>query len=242
MKLRTPASRAAFAAVATTLAVTLGASTALAASATTLSAMVTKGGAFTASSSTVTLTDAGVSLTCSSSGSTPALTATGSIPSGTKQGASPLKVGTSKTFSLSGCNGPLGPVTATFSKLPYSIKADSATNASGQTDEIISGIDATVSMTGCSFTTTGSIPGYYTNSTGNLTLTPTLPMKPLNKAQLTVSNVSGCAGLVNNGDHPALSSIVIVIIIVGPRTVIVIVIIINARNIGRHETLAHSLR
>jgi len=33
-----------------------------------------------------------------------------------------------------------------------------------------------------------------------------LPNKPLNKAQLTVSGVSGCASLVSNGDHPTCKS------------------------------------
>jgi len=33
-------------------------------------------------------------------------------------------------------------------------------------------------------------------------VTPKLPITALNKAQLTVSNVNGCAGVVNNGDHP----------------------------------------
>ena len=61
-------------------------------------------------------------------------------------------------------------------------------------------------MTGCSFNVTGSAPGYYTNGSHTLTLTPKLPNKALNKAQLTISGVSGCAGLVSNGDHPTYTS------------------------------------
>ena len=61
-------------------------------------------------------------------------------------------------------------------------------------------------MTGCSFKVTGSAPGFYTNSTHKLSLTPKLPNTPLNKGRLTVSGVNGCAGLVNNGDHPSYTS------------------------------------
>jgi hypothetical protein len=70
---------------------------------------------------------------------------------------------------------------------------------------MITGVNTSVSTTGCSFNVTGSAPGFYTNSTHTLTLTPKLPITPLNKAQLTVSGVSGCSGLVNNGDHPAFN-------------------------------------
>jgi hypothetical protein len=49
---------------------------------------------------------------------------------------------------------------------------------------------------------TGSAPGFYTNSKHTLTLTPKPPVKLLVKGQLTISNVTGCAGAVNNGDHP----------------------------------------
>jgi hypothetical protein len=61
-------------------------------------------------------------------------------------------------------------------------------------------------MAGCSFTVTGSAPGFYTNGTHKLTLTPKLPITPLNTARLTVGNVNGCAGLVSNGDHPSYKS------------------------------------
>lgn len=182
-----------FTGAAAALAIGFGASSALAA---TLTVKVTGGGSYTASSSNTVLTDGSVSLTCTGS------KAGGSIPTKTYTGAtSPVKVGTSSSLSFSGCTGPLGPVTVTVNKLPYSVKVDSKT-VSGKTDGMITGVNTTVSMTGCSFTVTGSAPGFYTNSGHTLTLTPTLPTKPLNTAQLTVSGVSGCAGVVNNGDHP----------------------------------------
>jgi hypothetical protein len=82
--------------------------------------------------------------------------------------------------------------------------ADSKTNRKGQTDAIIGGVNVSVSIpsAGCSFTVTGSAPGFYTNSKHTLTMTPNLPVRPVKKAQLTISNVTGCVGAVHNGDHP----------------------------------------
>jgi hypothetical protein len=70
----------------------------------------------------------------------------------------------------------------------------------------ISEIDVNVAMHGCSFTVTGSAPGYYSNSTRTLTMTPKPKPKPVTSAELSVSNVSGCFGLVKNGDHPPYTS------------------------------------
>jgi hypothetical protein len=212
-----------FATAAAVMAVNLGVTTALAAS-TTLNATVTQGGSYKGTATSATLTDNGVSLTCSTSGKTPAVSVKGNVPDGTTQGASPLKVGTAKALSFNNCTGPLGAVTVTPIKESYAVKADSATSSTGQTDMIISGIDTSVSMSGCSFTVTGSVPGYYTNSNSTLTLTPDLPMKPLSKAQLTVGNVNGCAGLVNNGDHPTFTTVIIIIHSEAGWIIIVIII------------------
>jgi hypothetical protein len=189
-----------FTGAAAALAIGFGASSALATTA-TLNVTVTKGGAYTATSTSTVLTDNGVSVTCTGS------SATGSIPTKTYTGAtSPVRVGNSKTLSFTGCTGPLGPVTVVVNKLPYPVKVDSTTNSSGETDGLVTGVNTSVSMTGCTFTVTGSAPGYYTNSTHKLSLTPTLPNTPLNKGQLTISDVTGCAGLVKDGDHPTYTS------------------------------------
>ena len=178
-------------------AIGLGATTALATSA-SLTVKVTGGGSYTATSSNTTLSDNGVSVTCTSS------TASGTIPTKTYSNATtPVTVGTSAKLSFSGCTGPLGAVTVKVNSLPYKVQADSKTNSKGQTDGMVAGANTSVSMTGCSFSVTGSAPGFYTNSNHTLSLTSTLPTKPLNSAKLTVSNVNGCAGLVNNGDHPS---------------------------------------
>ena len=117
-------------------------------------------------------------------------------------GDSPVKIGSVSGWAFHNCNGPTGPF-ATFKvkSLPYSIAADSTTNGSGETDLIIRGINFLIVWSGCEFTLTGSAAGYYRNSKHALTMTPKLPIKPLNNAQLTVKNVNGCAGLPSNGDH-----------------------------------------
>ncbi len=200
MGIRKRVGRTVFVAAAAAAAIGLGATTALA-STSTLTVKVTKGGSYTASSSSTVLTDNGVSVTCTGS------KASGSVPTKTYSNATtPVTVGTSAKLSFSGCTGPLGAVTVKVNKLPYKVQTDSKTNSKGQTDGMISGANTSVSMTGCSFTVTGSAPGYYTNGSHTLTLTPKLPNKALNKAQLTISGVSGCAGLVSNGDHPTYTS------------------------------------
>jgi hypothetical protein len=199
MGIRKRAGSTLFVVAAAAAAIGLGATAALATTA-TLTVKVTKGGSYTAKSSSTVLTDHGVSVTCSSS------KASGSVPTKSYKGSTPITVGTSAKLSFSGCSGPLGKVTVKVHSLPYKVTVDSKTNSKGQTDGIITGANTSVSMTGCSFAVTGSAPGYYTNGKHTLTLTPTLPNKALNKAQLTISKVSGCAGLVSNGDHPTYKS------------------------------------
>jgi hypothetical protein len=196
MGIRKHAGSALFVVSATAAAIGLGATAATATSA-TLTAKVTNGGTYTATSSNTTLSDHGVSVTCTSS------KASGTIPTKTYHGTAPITVGTSAKLSFSGCTGPLGAVTVKVNKLPYKVQADSKTNSKGQTAGMVAGANTSVSMTGCSFKVTGSAPGYYSNNGHTLNLTPTPPVKLLNKAQLTVSGVNGCAGLVSNGDHPS---------------------------------------
>ncbi len=200
MRIRKRAGSALFVVAASAMAIGLGATAALATSA-TLTVKVTGGGSYTATSTKTVLTDNGVSVTCTGS------KASGSIPTKTYTNATtPVTVGTSAKLSFTGCTGPLGAVTVKVNGLPYKVTVDSKTNAKGQTDGLITGANTSVSMTGCSFKVTGSAPGFYTNSTHKLSLTPKLPNTPLNKGRLTVSGVNGCAGLVNNGDHPSYTS------------------------------------
>lgn len=192
------------------IAATAGALVALSAgpamAATTLKVKVSNGGTYTATASKTVLTDNGVSVTCTSTSTKPASKATGTVATATHQGTSPVKIGTVATLVFNHCSGPLGTVHTTIQALPYSLKVDSTTNGSGQTDGMITGTKVHVSMTSCAFDVTGSAPGFYTNGTHKLTVTNKLPITPLNKAQLTVGNVNGCAGVVSNGDHPTFTS------------------------------------
>jgi hypothetical protein len=201
MRMRKHAGSGLFTVAAAALTIGLSASAALAA--TTLTVKVTHGGSYKATAPATVLKDDGVSLTCSSTSTTKASTATGSIPTGTHTGTSPVKIGTVATLKFKNCTGPHGSVTIKVNKLPYSVKADSKTNRAGQTDVMVTGINTSVSMKGCSFTVTGAAPGFYSNNTHKLALQPALPITPLNKAQLKINNVVGCGGHIKNGDHPA---------------------------------------
>jgi len=213
MRIGRRAGSALLATVATAATIGLFATSALAApAATTLTVKVSGGGTFTAASTKTILTDvtsAGpINVTCTSTKKTPASTAAGNIPNGTTKGAAPVKIGTTSKLTFNNCTGPLGVVKTKVLKEPYVTSIDSTTNSKGQTDGIISGIDTSVSTTGCTFTVTGSSPGYYTNGKHTLTMTPTPPVKPLVKAQLTISGVKKgtCAGVVLNGQHPTFSA------------------------------------
>lgn len=192
-----------FAGAAAAAMVALTASSALAAS--SLTVKVTGGGSYTASAAKTVLTDHGVSVTCGTK-TTKGSTASGKIANGTHVGAPPVKVGTVTKLAFNKCSSILGAVKTTLTKFPYAVTVDSKTNSKGQTDGIISGVSASVSTTGCSFKVTGSSPGFYTNKSHTLTMTPKLPITALKKAQLTVSGVKGCSHVVNNGDHPTFVS------------------------------------
>jgi hypothetical protein len=174
---------------------------------TPLTVKISGGGKFTASAKTTTLSDKGTNVTCSSKGKTPASSASGNIPSGTKTGNSPVKVGTTSKLKFNNCVSLAGPVTTKVESQPYFVAVDSKTNSKGQTAGFIGGIKVAVSTFGCKFMVTGSAPGYYTNGKHTLTMTPKLPVKVTPRAQLTVSKVNGCLGLVKNGDHPTFSSV-----------------------------------
>lgn len=175
--------------------------------ATMLTVKISGGGKFTAKTNKTVLSDKGVNVTCTTKGKTPASSASGNIPSATKTGTSPVKVGTTTNLKFNNCQSLAGTVTTKVLNEPYKVSIDSKTNSKGETDGIISGIKVKVSTTGCSFTVTGSAPGFYTNGKHTLTVTSKLPVKPTSKAQLTVKSVSGCLGVVSNGDHPTFNGV-----------------------------------
>jgi hypothetical protein len=183
-----------------------GLSVAPAMAATTLTAKVTTGGTITATAKKTVLSNGTgknkVSVTCVTKGKKAASVAVGSVKTGTYKGPSPLKVGTTTKLSFSNCTGPLGAVKTKPESFPYFIKVDSKTSSKGITDGIIGPVKVAVSTSECKFTVTGTAPGYFDNANHTLVVTNKLPVKALSKAELTVSDVSGCLGVISNGDHP----------------------------------------
>ena len=211
MTIRKRAGAVLFTATAMAAVIGLAAGPAIAATTPRLTVKVSAGGTYTAKASKTVLSDNGVNVTCASKGKTLASEASGKISTGTYKGKVPVKAGTAAKLSFNRCSGPLGAVKTTVKGTPYAVSADSKTNSKGETDAIISGIKVAVKMTGCTFNVTGSTAGYYTNSKHTLTMmTPTkkkpLPVKPMVNAQLTVSGVTGCLGIVKNGQHPSYVS------------------------------------
>jgi hypothetical protein len=157
---------------------------------------VSPGGAITAKSGTTTLKDTttGNSLTCKSS-STSATLKKGSGLSGTALGSI-----TKATFST--CTGPLElSFTVTTSHLPWKLNAVSYDATTGVTTGTITGIHAALSGPSCSAVVDGTgaakdngmVKGTYTNSTGKLKVLAT-------GGNLHVYDVSGCAGLIADGN------------------------------------------
>jgi len=208
MTMRKRAGSVLFTAAAAAAIVGMSVGAALAAS-TTLTVKVSHGGSYTATAKTTVLTvktSAGpVSVTCSTKGRTPSSKASGKISNGTHHGKAPVTVGTVTKLSFNDCIGPLGPLTTTVKAKPV-LRADSRTNKKGETAAVITNVKVLVSQTGCSFTVTGSAPGYYSNKTHTLTMTPKPPVKLLSKTGLTISGVTGCAGVISNGQHPTYSA------------------------------------
>ncbi len=178
------------------LALGLGTATAMATTATTWT--VTPGGAVAGSAGKTVMKDTktGTTLTCKSSATKTTL----------KKGSgqtNPLGKITSVTFS--DCVGPDGltfTATASASKAhPWQL--DASTYSKGVTKGKITGIMGSLSGSGCSATlagvaatTPGMVNGTYTNSTHTL---------KGSGGNLHIWNVSGCLGMVNDGDPSTLT-------------------------------------
>jgi hypothetical protein len=196
--------------IAAAAAAVVGMSVGPALASTSLTVKVKGGGSYTATAKTTTLTDntkdGPISVTCSTKGKTPSSKGSGKLSNATHHGKAPVGIGAVAKLVFNNCEGPLGKVTNTVHGKPE-LNASSKTNSKGETDAIITGVKVSVSMTGCSFTVTGSAPGYYSNKTHTLTMTPKkLPVKGAPKAQLTISGVTGNCVVISNGDHPTYSA------------------------------------
>lgn len=150
---------------------------------------------FNGSAGTTLLTDTntGTQLTCTSS------TATGNATRGAGQAPNGIARITNTTFS--GCAGPLG---ITFSVTHVGTwLLNAGTYAAGVTNGNITAIQARLSGPLCSATVTGSVSARFTNS-ANSTSPAQLQVLTTNSG-LVISAVSGCFGLLRNGDRATFS-------------------------------------
>jgi len=148
---------------------------------------------FNGSAGQTVLTDTttGTQLTCSSS------TATGAATRGSGQAGPGIARITSTTFS--NCVGPLGIMFTVQHVGTWLLNAvtPTATGANGT----ITAVQARLSGSLCSATVSGSVPVSFINS--NNATPPSqaqLQVLPTNPGTLTITNVSGCFGLINNND------------------------------------------
>ncbi|HUA43192.1 MAG TPA: hypothetical protein VMA32_16580 [Streptosporangiaceae bacterium] len=171
--------------------------------ATSLKVKVSGGGSYTATAGKTVLSDNGVNVTCTKS------SAKGTLKNGTYKGKAPVKLGTVSKLGFTSCSSILGPVTNQVVGTPV-LNANSKTSTKGKTNgdtaAVITKVDVKVSLTGCSFTVTGSAPGYYSNKTHTLYMTPKPRVTGSARAGLVVSKVNGCAGVVKNGDKPTYTA------------------------------------
>ena len=184
--------RALFTGAATAVAIGASAGVALAVA---ITFTITPGGAITAKAGKTTLTDknTGSVLTCASSSSS------GTLKKGS--GLAGAGIGTLTSASFTGCAVGAISVTVTVHGLPWKLNATSFNATTGVTSGTISGIDLVASNPACNATLDGTAAGAnngktkitYTNSTGKIKL-----LGP--GGNLHSYNVTGCLGLINNGD------------------------------------------
>lgn len=158
------------------------------------------GFAFSASASTATIMAGHIELKCAPKA--PAQASTATVALNTNLG----QIGAVSDVTLTGCTGPAGGITVTPGNEPYPVNTDSAATSSGQADVIVSKVDVAVSATGCAFTVSGSATGYLTITKHTLAMTAKPVVKPTTAGRLTVSNVTGCFGIVENGDQATYSA------------------------------------
>lgn len=146
--------------------------------------------AATASGVTFADTDTGTEMNCSSS------SADGTIADGNH--TTPAAIG-DLSVGFQDCTGSLGSVSVTPNGQPYQLHIGSFDSATGVSTGWVGEVDVSVSTLTCSFDAVGNAPGSYDNSTGQLTVTPDVAL-PDGVAPLEATNVSGCFGLVGEGD------------------------------------------
>jgi hypothetical protein len=186
-----------------TAAVLLIGASALPAAAATPTWSVKPGGAATAKAGKTVLTDTktGIVLTCKSS------SAKITIKKGHKLAGAGLAKITAISFTT--CTGPLGlTFTVKSSALPWKLNAVSYNKKTGTTTGTITGIHSTLSGPACSAVVDGTgaakdngmVKVTYVNKTHKLTV--------LTKGDnLHIYKVSGCSGLINDGDPSTFTAV-----------------------------------
>jgi hypothetical protein len=161
---------------------------------------ISPGGAISGKSASFTIKDAqtGTTLTCTSSD------VTGSLKQGS--GLSGTGIGSVTGLKASTCTGPAGlTFTMAFNGLPWTL--NTASYGSGVTSGTIAGIDATLSGSSCSATLDGTAAGADNGTAGTTYTNATTALALLTSgSNLTLYNISGCAGLINNGDQVTVSA------------------------------------
>ncbi|WP_372347390.1 hypothetical protein [Streptomyces sp. KL116D] len=147
---------------------------------------VTPGGSFTAVAGTTTLAVPTTTLTCTSSN------AAGTLKSGS--GLDGNGIGDISSLTFNGCDvaGIEFEVTTDPASLPWKINV-SGMSSSDRADGTITGIRATISGFSCDATFSGSVTGWFENSTDTLHVT--------GGGSLAAEDDANCLGLINPGDH-----------------------------------------
>jgi hypothetical protein len=168
--------------------VALGATTAFAASATTYT--VSPGGKYTATAGKTVLKDnkTKTSLTCSSA------SAKGVLKKG--KGLAGKGIGTITSSAFNKCTGPLGLTFKVKQSGTWSLNVTSYNAKTGVAAGFISNTKATLSGPSCAATVSGATDVTFNNKTGVLGVAAVAKSGHV----LTISKVSGCEGLINNGD------------------------------------------
>jgi hypothetical protein len=112
-------------------------------------------------------------------------------------------IGTISALTYSGCTGPLSlSFKVTANSLPYDLNVTSYNSSTGVSSGTITGINASLSGFACTATVKGTVDASYSNSTGNLTVSP-------DGSALTVT-AANCLSIVAAGnvvDYNAVYSI-----------------------------------
>jgi uncharacterized repeat protein (TIGR01451 family) len=160
---------------------------------------VKPGGKFSGKSGKLTITDAATNsvVTCTSSA------LTGTLQSGT--GLSGTGLGSVTGLSLGNCTGPLGlTFNGTSNALPWALNA--ASYSGGVTSGAVTGVDVTLSGTGCTATLDGTAAGADNGQLGVSYANASHQLAGLTSGDaLAFYNVTGCSGLFNTGDPATVS-------------------------------------